>query len=51
MTLGTFRYLYFVPFFAICIKSDAVFCDLFVSRDDPLIENLHADRTTVCFEP
>ena len=27
-------------------------CDLFVSRDDPLMrENLHADRTTVCFEP
>ena len=27
-------------------------CDLFVSRDDPLmLENLHADRTTVCFEP
>ena len=28
-------------------------CDLFVSRDDPLMskKNLHADRTTVCFEP
>ena len=22
MTLGTLRYLYFVPFFAMCIKSD-----------------------------
>ena len=28
-------------------------CDLFVSRDDPFdeLENLHADRTTICFEP
>ena len=24
-------------------------CDLFVSRGE--LENLHADRTTVCFEP
>ena len=28
-------------------------CDLFVSRVDPLmsLKNLHADRTTICFEP
>ena len=26
-------------------------CDLSVSRDDPLMNDLHADRTTVRFEP
>ena len=40
-------------FCRVLIFASSVFiCDLFVSRDDiDELENLHADRTTVCFEP